>query len=59
VLAAVLSLLWPGLGQAYNGQYVKAVLVIIIELAGTLLLFIPTVIAWIYSIIDAHYSAKK
>jgi len=59
VLAAVLSLLWPGLGQAYNGQYVKAVLVMIIELGGFLLYLIPTIIAWIYSIIDAYYSGKK
>jgi tetratricopeptide (TPR) repeat protein len=59
VLAAILSLLWPGLGQAYNGQYWKGLLLIIIQLGGILLLLIPTIIGWIYGIFDAYYSSKK
>lgn len=59
ILAAILSLIWPGLGQAYNGQYGKALLVILVELGGIALFFIPTLIAWIFSVVDAYLVSTR
>ena len=61
VLAAVLSLVWPGLGQAYNGQYTKGVLIVIAELAG--FLYTPAILVSIAAILlgmaDAYRSSKN
>lgn len=48
-LAAVLSFLIPGLGQAYNGEVGKAVLFFL----GWIL-----VIPWALAVMDAYYSAR-
>lgn len=50
VLATVLSFIFPGAGQVYNGQIGKGVLIFL-----TCWLFIP----WIYGIIDAYVTAEK
>jgi TM2 domain-containing membrane protein YozV len=63
-LAAVLSFLYPGLGQIYNGQIGKAILFIIL---GTIFVglmfvgigFILYPIMWIIGMVDAYNTAKN
>lgn len=63
VLAAILSLIFPGLGQFYNGESGKGVSFVIVGLLGFLTLplggFLIVFFLWIYSIVDAHSSAKR
>ena len=49
VVASLLSLLIPGLGQLYNGETVKA----IVFFVGWL-----TIIAWPLAVMEAYYSAR-
>ena len=63
LLAAALSLLVAGLGQIYNGQVLKGVIFIIIQLINGALttvligwLLLPLVGLW--SMIDAYLTAK-
>jgi TM2 domain-containing membrane protein YozV len=63
-IAAVLSFLFVGLGQIYNGQIGKGVLFIIlgvvcIGLAFFIIGLIAGPILWIYSIYDAYKTADK
>ena len=63
-IAAVLSALWVGLGQIYNGEIVKGIILIIayiISVCLTIILigFITTPILWIFGIYDAYNTAKK
>ena len=63
-IAAVLSALFPGLGQIYNGQISKAVLFIIVGflLALTIFIIIGIILYplfWIYNVYDAYNTAKK
>ena len=63
-LAAVLSFLIVGLGQIYNGQIGKGIVLIICYVISILLVFIVIgipllVILWIYGIYDAYNTAKK
>lgn len=63
-VAAVLSALWVGLGQIYNGQIGKGLLFMVLQILNCLLLFIVigfiTVPAfWIYGIYDAYQTAQK
>jgi TM2 domain-containing membrane protein YozV len=63
-LAAVLSFLFVGLGQIYNGEIGKGILFIII---GVIILFTAIILIgfilyplfWIYNIYDAYNTAKK
>jgi TM2 domain-containing membrane protein YozV len=62
--AAVLSFLWVGLGQIYNGQIGKGLLFIFLQIINCLLIFVVigliTVPAfWIYGIYDAYTTADK
>jgi len=64
VVAAILSSLFMGLGQVYNGAIVKAVLFMIIyavSIAMTYFMigFLTTPILWVWGIFDAYRSAKK
>ncbi len=63
-LAAVLSFFFAGLGQIYNGQIGKGVLVIIVQGINLLLMFvlvgfITYTIVWIWGMIDAYKTAEK
>jgi TM2 domain-containing membrane protein YozV/ribosomal protein S27AE len=63
-IAAVLSFLFVGLGQIYNGEIGKGILFIIIGVVCLLLVivligFILYPLFWIYNIYDAYNTAKK
>ncbi len=57
--AALCSFFIPGLGQVYNGQLEKGVLILIGTVIGAIFFLVPGLIVWIYGIFDAYRSAKK
>jgi len=64
VLAAILSLLFTGLGQIYNGQIAKGIIYMIIgiicaALGVVLIGFILYPLFWIYNIFDAYRTAQN
>lgn len=50
LLATVLSAVFPGGGQVYNGHFLKGLLVLVTS---------PFVIPWLIGIVDAFFSAKR
>lgn len=64
-LALILSLLIPGLGQIYNGQTAKGVVMvvaaIIVAIIGVMLIIplIVYIVLWIYGMYDAYTTAKE
>ena len=63
-VAVVLSCLWAGLGQLYNGQMGKGIAFIFIYgicLASIVLYigYVTTPIVWIWGMVDAYSSANK
>lgn len=63
-LAAVLSFFITGLGQIYNGQIAKGIILIIVygiswALMFVLIGFITTPILWIWGMYDAYKSAER
>lgn len=63
-LAAVLSFFITGLGQIYNGQFMKGIIFIVIQFINGLLLwvvigFVTMPIMWLIGIIDAYKSAEN
>lgn len=65
-VAAVLSAVFIGLGQIYNGQIGKGIFFIILFVISILLMFIIatgivfiTAMLWIWNVVDAHKSAKR
>jgi len=63
-LAAVLSAVWAGLGQIYNGEIMKGILIMFaygVSAFLTLVVigFITTPIIWIWSIWDAYKTAER
>jgi TM2 domain-containing membrane protein YozV/RNA polymerase subunit RPABC4/transcription elongation factor Spt4 len=62
-IAAVLSFLFTGLGQIYNGQIAKGILFVVVGIvfAGLIFVLIGILypIFWIYNIYDAYSTAKK
>ena len=62
-IAAVLSALCTGLGQIYNGDIAKGILLMVVQLFNMLLMFvligfITFPVTWLYGIWDAHQTAK-
>lgn len=57
--AAGLSLLFNGLGQAYNGQFMRGVLVLFGSLFGLFLLIVPGVAIWAWGVYDAWATARR
>ena len=62
--AAVASFIYPGLGQVYNGEIGKGLLLMFIQLINILLVFliiglITAPIVWIYGIYDAYKTAER
>jgi TM2 domain-containing membrane protein YozV len=58
-LAVILSAIFPGLGQFYNGQTTKGVLFLVLGIILIFLIFILYLVFWIYNIYDAYSDAKK
>lgn len=63
-IAAVLSFFWTGVGQIYNGQILKGILLIILQGINGLLMFvgigfITYPIVWIWGMYDAYKVAKR
>lgn len=63
-LAAVLSFLFVGLGQIYNGQIGKGILFIVVGVVAVLSMliligFLLYPLFWIYNIYDAYTTAKE
>jgi len=58
-LAALGSLCFSGLGQVYNGQLRKGVVIFFGTIAGLLLFVVPGIIIWIFGVADAWLTAKK
>jgi len=63
-LALVLSLLWCGVGQIYNGQVGKGVALLIgygfsILLMFVVIGFVTTPALWIYGMVDAYRTAES
>ncbi|WP_017549674.1 hypothetical protein [Salinicoccus carnicancri] len=63
-LAAVLSFFITGLGQIYNGEIFKGIILMLIQLINGALtviligyLFLP--IVWLYGIINAYRAAER
>ncbi len=62
--ATILSFFIAGLGQIYNGEIGKGIIVMILYFISLALMFavvgfITTPILWIWGMIDANKSAKK
>lgn len=59
-LALLLSLLWPGVGQVYNGQVRKGILLLLLYAMSLLLIFespmglVTTALLLVYGIVDAY-----
>lgn len=63
-LAAVLSFLFTGLGQIYNGSIGKGLFMIVIQVVNGLLMFvmigfITYPVVWIWGIYDAYKTAER
>ncbi|MGD0080289.1 MAG: zinc ribbon domain-containing protein [Methanoregula sp.] len=59
LIAGVCSSVLPGLGQVYNGETAKGVVVFILALAGLAILLIPGLIVWFYGMYNAYSVAGK
>lgn len=63
-LAAVLSLILPGVGQIYNGQILKGLVLLVIDAINALLTviligYVTWAITVIYAVYDAYRTAEK
>jgi TM2 domain-containing membrane protein YozV len=63
-LAAVLSFFISGLGQIYNGQILKGLVIIVFQvingaLTTILIGWIALAIVWVWAIIDAYREAER
>ncbi|HGJ65047.1 TPA: hypothetical protein ENS27_06605 [bacterium] len=63
-VAAVLSFFFCGLGQIYNGQILKGIMMFVVYSISWFLMyviigFITTPILWIWGIYDAYRTAEK
>ena len=63
-VAAVLCFFWCGLGQIYNGQVGKGVLLVICYVFSLLLMtvligFVTTPILWVIGMVDAYRTAER
>ena len=59
LIAGVCSSVLPGLGQVYNGETAKGVVVFLLALAGLAFFLIPGLIAWFYGMYNAYSVAGK
>ena len=59
LLAALLSFIFTGSGQVYNGQTGKGIGILIGAIIGYFIFVIPGVLVFIYGIYDAYTTAQK
>jgi TM2 domain-containing membrane protein YozV len=59
LLAAILSFIFAGSGQVYNGELGKGILVLVGTVIGAVIFLIPGIIVWIYGIYDSYTTAEK
>jgi tetratricopeptide (TPR) repeat protein/TM2 domain-containing membrane protein YozV len=59
IKAAILSTVWPGMGQTYNGQYGKGFIIILGTIFGLFVFIVPGVIIWLIGIVDAYRISTK
>lgn len=57
--AAILSLLFPGLGQAYNGRSDEAMVIALGTGICLMLYLIPGALIWMYGVYSAYTTARK
>jgi TM2 domain-containing membrane protein YozV len=63
-VAAVLSFLWVGLGQIYNGELAKGILLMVVYVFSWLMMFViigffTTPVLWVWGIYDAYTTAER
>lgn len=63
-LAAILSFFWTGVGQIYNGQILKGIILIVVQVVNSLLMFVligfvTYPIVWIWGMYDAYKTSEK
>lgn len=63
-LAAVLSFFYTGLGQIYNGQIVKGLLLMLLQAFNIVLMWVligwfTYAVVWLYGLFDAYTTANR
>lgn len=63
-IAAVLCFFWTGVGQIYNGQILKGLILIGVQIINGLLMFlligfITYPLVWIWGMYDAYKTAER
>ena len=58
-VAAILSFIFTGSGQVYNGDLLRGIGILVGTIIGSFIFFIPGIIVWIYGIYDAYTTAQK
>ena len=63
-VAALLSLLWPGLGQMYGGRWAKGLVLFFGQLANLVLIFASVGVVsvpalWLWGVVDAFAGARR
>ena len=63
IVALVLSMIIPGLGQIYNDQTRKGIILIIVNIISAILILIAfglilTFMVWVYAMYDAYKTAQ-
>jgi Predicted membrane protein len=58
-LAFILSFFWTGLGQLYNGKFVKGIFFQIALAIGLSMLIVPGIFVWIFGLWDAYNDSEK
>ena len=58
-LALILSFFWTGLGQLYNGKFVKGICFQVALPIGLAMLIVPGIIVWVICLWDAYNDSEK
>ncbi|NTV00303.1 MAG: zinc-ribbon domain-containing protein [Methanoregulaceae archaeon] len=59
VLAALLSFIFAGSGQVYNGELGKGILILAGTIIGAFVFLIPGIIVWVFGMYYAYTSSEK
>lgn len=63
-IAALLSFLWPGVGQIYNGQIITGFLLVVLSFIFAMLCFVIIgipfyIMIWVLAVYDAYHTAER